>query len=180
MAEEDKKEMLKLQGFYVGKEFIKKGNKNGKDWSMFKLLVKEKMEDKFSKKITMFQGLKGFEEITEGDFISVGYVLSEPYEITTDKGEKKMIQSKTALWVGKSDENAQNTTTEPQQPTTQPSQTANKPDLSNFDVFKAKYMELVKNAQIKPSAIHMLGSWINSNEKDRVTELKAKCEESIK
>ncbi len=56
---------------------------------------------------------------------------------------------------------------------------SSKPDLSNFDVFKAKYLELMKTAEIKPNPIHMLGSFISSNETERVKELKAKCIEAI-
>lgn len=168
--EEEKKDMLKLQGFFIGKEFVKKGTTNGKDWTKYVLLVKSKMEDQYPKRIAMFGGCKGFDDITEGDFISVGYVLSEPYY--SDKAKKK-IQSKTALWVGKSDETKQESATDNPQ-------IANKPDLSTFDAFKAKYMELVEKAQIKPNAVHMLGSWVSTYESGRMSELITKCKEAIK
>lgn len=170
MSEEKKDEMLKLQGFYIGKEFVKKGEKNGKPWVKYILLVKEKMESQYSKRIAAFGNCKGLDDITEGDFISVGYVLSEPYY---SEKAKKDIQSKTALWVGKSDESKAEVT----QST---SQAVSKPDLSTFDTFKANYLKAVEKAQIKPSAVHMLGSWIASNEKERVKELSVKIQEAIK
>ncbi len=75
--------------------------------------------------------------------------------------------------VGKSDENTQESTTDTPQ-------TANKPDLSNFDTFKAKYMEKIKEAQVKPNAVHMVGSWIFTYETDRMSELITKCKEAMK
>ncbi len=129
----------------------------------------------------------------ENKFIIWSPIKSEKSTYKDDKALKQFSRYK-IVWVEeeKSYDNKEwvekrivviNEASEESEGTSEPSQStptsSNKPDLSHFDVFKAKYLELIKNAGIKPNPIHMLGSWISSNEVERVKELKAKCIEAI-
>lgn len=53
-------------------------------------------------------------------------------------------------------------------------------DLTEFDKFKESYFALIKKANMQPNPVHMLGSFINKIEPDRVKALVQKCEEAVK
>lgn len=53
-------------------------------------------------------------------------------------------------------------------------------DLSMFADFKKNYLEKMKENDVEPNAIHMLGSYIGSTEKERVAELIKLCQEALK
>ena len=55
-----------------------------------------------------------------------------------------------------------------------------KMDLSKFDEFKARYLDMVKSVGMQPNPVHMVGSFIATNEKERVAELIEKCKEALK
>ena len=100
------------------------------------------------------------------EWFKIGYVIDE----YVSKVGNQVISHK-VLWIGKTGNPLpiQNTPA-----------TALKPDLSKFDEFKAKYLAMVKNANMQPNAVHMVGSFIATNEKERVKELIEKCRESLK
>lgn len=53
-------------------------------------------------------------------------------------------------------------------------------NLQDFEEFKGKYITMMNAAQLKPNAVHMLGSYIATKEKDRVAELMQLCKDALK
>ncbi len=158
---ENNEEKLNLRGYFIGKEFVKAGKAaSGKDWKMYKLLVKENMEQQYPKKFTMFEGLKGFDGISEGDYVNVGYVLSDPFEITLGDGMKKTIQSKKAIWISKSDAN--------QQQTIQQSAAPTKPKI-DIDKFLDMYDE--KASPEDRNINHCIGTFVRTHFPEDVKEV---------
>ena len=166
-------------GIYVGNEWKGEGvKKDGvTKWSRYALKFKPNIQSDKTFTIGAFDPLP-FKQSLQINDLKAGTqykILYNEKDYTNNEG--KPAKSKTAAGIYIPSEEDKNKPA--QQPTTAPSQTANKPDLSNFDTFKTKYMELVTNAGIKPNPIHMLGSFISSNEGERVKELKAKCIEAL-
>ena len=76
MAENDKVETT--EGFYMGKELFREGSKNRKDWKMYKLKFKPRMDSEKAFTMTVFneakaKGSKKLEELKEGQQYKIIY-----------------------------------------------------------------------------------------------------------
>lgn len=130
---ENKQELQYLEGYYMGREFVKSGTKqDGTKWSLFKTKFKEKMEDQYLKQLSCFDSAKGFEDLSEGEYFLVGYTESEP---KYNEKAKKEIKYKTAVWFKKKDENEETEikTERPAQPAEQPKQEEKEPSKLDAD-----------------------------------------------
>lgn len=171
MAEEKKNELLEFVGLYVGKEarrkrVLKSGKDAGKEITIFGLNIKEREDSLFAKSFTAQSNTKGFDTIKELDWVRVGYMLDK---YISKAGNN--VTSHKVMWIGKTDSPNQQSNQKP---------TSIKPDLSKFEEFKGKYLTMLKNANMQPNPVHMVGSFIATYEKDRVKELIEKCKEALK
>ena len=171
MAEE-KQELKEFVGLYVGKEarrkrVFKTGANAGKEVIQYGLKVKEREDSQFPKSFTIDGTCKGFDTIKELDWVRLGYVVDE----YVNKAGNQVTSHK-VLWIGKHNPESK--------PIHNTPATANKPDLSKFDEFRVKYLTMLKSANMQPNAVHMVGSFIATNEKERVAELIEKCKEALK
>ena len=93
-------DLLEYIGIYVGKEYRRTitNKKDGSEKKIFGLKVKSDPNQQYGKSFTIFEGCKGFDTITEGDMVKLGYVVNE---FTTQSG--KACKSHTVLWIGKTD-----------------------------------------------------------------------------
>ena len=164
---DEKQELKEFIGLYLGNETRRKRtNKAGQEIMIYGLKFKEKETDMFSKSFTCQSNIKGFETLKGLEWFKIGYVIDK---YVSKAGNH--VTSHKVLWIGKTGNpsSIQNT-----------SATALKPDLSKFDEFKVKYLAMVKSANMQPNAVHMVGSFIATNEKERVKDLIEKCKEALK
>lgn len=122
-------ELKELYGVYLGKEFKKEGitQKEGqedKPWKMFSISVREKDEDNFPKKLTAFASMKGFDDVTESDFVKVLYKESKP---TFNEKAGKEIKYKTAVMIEKF---GKDKVPKQQEPEPEPEQTPKKNEIT--------------------------------------------------
>ena len=176
MAEE-KKVNPTTEGYFVGKELFREGSKNGKAWKMYKLKFKPRMDSEKAFTMTVFndakaKGSKKLEELKEG----------QQYKIIYD--EKDVVNNEGIPFISKTAFGFYNVALDvPKGKVFSPQNTpatALNPDLSKFDEFKVKYLAMVKNANMQPNPVHMVGSFIATNEKERIAELIEKCKEALK
>ena len=177
MAEE-KQALQEFVGIYVGKEarrkrVFKSGANAGKEVIQYGLRIKEREDSQFPKSFTIDGTCKGFDTIKELDWIKLGYVVDS---YVNKQGQP--TTSHKVLWIGK--HNPASNGGDMAKAVQKVTEAITKPDLSHFEAFKAKYLVALEKAGIKPNMVHMLGSWIASNEKERVSELLKKCEEALK
>ena len=166
MAEE-KQELKEFVGLYLGKEAIRKRtNKAGQEIMIYELKFKANESDILPKSFTCQSNIKGFETLKELEWFKISYVLDEYIS-----GAGNQVTSHKVLWIGK--------TGKPSSVQNAPA-SALKPDLSKFDEFRVKYLAMVKSANMQPNPVHMVGSFIATNEKERVRELVDKCKEALK
>ena len=125
---------------------------------VYGLKFKVNPDDQFSKSFTCQDNIKGFDSLKELEYFKIGYVIDE---YVSKAGNQ--VTSHKVLWIGKTS-SLQNA-----------SQPALKPDLSKFEYFKGEYLTAIKSANMQPNAVHMLGSFIATTEKERVKELIEKC-----
>ena len=180
MAEEMSEIKQKIEetlGYFVGKELFREGSKNSKAWKMYKLKFKNRMDSEKAFTMTVFndamaKGSKKLEELKGG----------HQYKIIYD--EKDAVNNEGIPFISKTAFGFYNVISDvPKGKVSSPQNapaTALKPDLSKFDEFKVKYLAMVKTANMQPNAVHMVGSFIATNEKDRVKELIEKCKEALK
>ena len=172
MADE-KQELKEFIGLYLGKEarrkrIFKTGANAGKEVIQYGIKVREREDSPFPKSFTIDGTCKGFDTIKELDWVKLSYVVDS---YVNKQGQP--TTSHKVLWIGKHNpvsiesKSIQNTPV-----------TALKPDLSKFDEFKVVYLAMVKSVNMQPNAVHMVGSFIATNEKERVTELIEKCKEA--
>lgn len=86
-----------IHGYYVGREFFKKGTKSdGSEWTIYKIKIKKDLEDQYATNLSCFSSAKGFDTLEEGEFYTVGYEESEP---KYNEKAKKEIKYKTAKFI---------------------------------------------------------------------------------
>lgn len=186
MAEE-KKVNPTTEGYFVGKELFKEGEKNGKSWKMYKLKFKPRMDSEKGFTFTVFneamaQGSKKLEELKEGHQYKIIY---DERDVVNNEGipftAKTAFGFYTAQSNGKPIDKAKSIVNPTAQiPVQNTPATALQPDLSKFDEFRIKYLAMLKSANMQPNAVHMLGSFIATYEKERVAKLIEKCKEALK
>jgi len=174
---EQRKELQNTEGFLIGKELAGTGKHEGKEWKRYKVKFKPSMDSEKAFSFTAFTPLtakstKQLDDLEEGKQYRICYTEQErdyegkPYMSKTVIGfysPTNGISNKVGHSNGKSG-----------------SAKIEKIDLGKFPAFKEEYMEAVKKNKMKSSAVHMLGSFIYSHEKERVEEVFKKCEEALK
>ena len=183
MADE-KRDLIQFTGLYMGRVARRdRINKAGAKVITYGVNVKAKESDQFAKSFTCTNNTKGINEIKELDWVRLGYI---PDKYINKSGLN--VTSHKIMWSGKTEKPIQQTGDSPENDfdkgKASSSQntpvTANKPDLSKFDEFKVKYLAMLKSANMQPNPVHMVGSFIATNEKERVKELIEKCKEALK
>lgn len=166
-------------GFFVGKELSKQGiTKAGKEWVQYKLWFKNDMANEKKFGFTAFIPLT-FSKTLQVEQLKEGTqyrILFTPQNFIGREGIP--VTSKKALAVYEH----QDAPNKPIGAQTQanPSNIPSKVDLSQFEAFKGRYLALMKERKMELSAVHMLGSYIATYEKERVAELVQKCINSCK
>ena len=94
---ENKQPLNEYTGTYIGKEFVRSGESNGKQWTMYKVMFKENVTDQYPKKFSCFGSAKGFETLQEGEVYKLGYSEQTSFNNKVNKN----ITYKTAVWFGK-------------------------------------------------------------------------------
>lgn len=193
MAEE-KKEASTTTGFYVGKELVKEGNINGKDWKVYKIKFKPRMDAEKGFSFSCFAGLKAkgskqLEDLKEGTEYKIVYSEADA---VSKAGQPFTSKTAFAIYSAPTTEDKKPTPRAPEQEDSpehdyqngfeagKASVTALKPNLDKFEAFRVKYLAKLKDAGITPNATHMVGSFIATTEKERVAELVEKCKEALK
>lgn len=190
MVDETFDKQVPKEGFQVANakymgysEEPKEGEKNGKAWRKTKLrwLIDGKQnENKFilwSPITSEKSSYKDDKALKQFSMYKIVWVEEEKSYDNKEWVEKRIVVINDAS-EEEPNENAGNPgKTDPTQTTIKTS--INVPDLSNFDEFTEKYRNLCAKKQMKPSAVHMLGSWIASKEHTRITELLDKCKEAV-
>ncbi len=183
MNEENEKNKLETtEGIFIGTEFKGEGKtKKGKDWKRYKAKFKPHMESDKEFSFTVFTPLtakntKQMEDMKDGEKYKILY-SSEERTFSQGGQAPTTYTSKTIVGIYSPSEENSNSN---QQQTQAPAQNSFKPDLSNFGDFASKYLNLIKASKMEPNAVHMLGSYIATYERDRTAELLNKCQEIVK
>lgn len=172
MAEENEKPKEYRNFKYLGKRVpskgksegvYSKGKNEGKSWKRFILMFDN---GEYTKEMGVFDSIgvdsksMQLSEMEEGTTYNIGWTPGE-------QGKS----SATAFFIGKESEQKEQDTAQ------KPSESHSKPDLSNFDDFASKYLIKLKASKMAPNAVHMLGSYLATYERDRIAELLNKCQE---
>lgn len=167
-------------GYFVGKEIKGSGtSKAGKEWEVWQLKFKPSMESEKSFSMSAFNPLSlpkslQFEDLKEGTRYKVMY-NEKPY---MNKITGKEAIGKTACGMFIPSEDDQNKPyVAPQQQATPVQSTGI--DLTKFDSFAEGYIKLLKDKGMMPSLVHMIGSFVATNEKIRIAGLVTKCREFL-
>ena len=171
----DRKPLENTEGIYTGNELLGAGKTDdNREWSRYKAYFKPKMDSDKKFSMTVFSPLKAkntkqLNELVPGTRYKISYSTQN---YTNKQGIP--VTGKTAVGIYDAKQ-------EQQQATTKPQQNALQPDLRGFDTFKVKYLNQLKQVpDLKPTAVHMLGSFIATTEKERVAALIALCQKAIK
>ena len=183
--------VLRVSGYYTGKVLTKQGQKkDGTPYVRYTLMLKTNMADQYPKNITIFGDCQGFDTLVEGQYIVVGYELSEPK--WNDKA-KKNIQYKTATFIGMGDPNNP-IVQAPVVPVVQPQalqtpitaqglntlQNQGSGVTAQIQAFIAAYIGQTATQGIIPSKSHFVGCYVLNNMPDVVKELVQAYEATFK
>lgn len=164
-------ELKTTEGFYIGKEFGSTGTtKAGKEYTRYKAKFRPRLDTDKAFSFTVFTPMTAketmqLEELKDG--IKYKILFSEE-EYINKQGIK--VNGKTA--VGFYEATDQTAPVQNQQGTAGI-------DLSKFEEFTKVYMQKVKENNVTPNAVHMVGSYIVTYDNVRVTELIKKCKAAI-
>ncbi len=174
MAENERAPLNNTEGHFLGKELSSQGEKDGKKWKRYKAKFKPSMESEKSFSFTCFDPLrakntKQLSDLEEGKQYRICYSEKEMAHEPTNS----TYMSKTVIGFY-----SPGNSNQPQSQACADS-SGSKLNLDAFDDFKVKYLEAAKKNNLRPSPVHMLGSFIATMEKERVVELLAKCNAAV-
>ena len=159
----------KTVGIYAGKEFKGEGKKkDGTPYKRYRLSFKPNFDSSTMFGMILFMPMKNsqynIDTVQEGVRYTIDYD-THPY--ISNSGIP--AQSKTI--VSLSDvKPSDNMVQAPLNATPIPEL-----NLNNFESFLSEYLDVMRKNNMNPNAVHMLGSYIATHEKDRVKFLIEKC-----
>lgn len=159
-------------GIFVGEEWQSSGNRaDGQSYERYKLKFKPDINSDKTFSMTLFTPSKFPKTLQLGELKKgTRYkLLYNENEFTNKQGIPSTSRTIAGIFTPSTEDEQQ-----------QSRSTNSKINLDSFDSFKTKYMELVKKNGISPNTVHMIGSYIATYEKERITELLAKCKEALK
>ena len=166
----------KTNGIFIGKELAGQSKDTTKPWKRYKAKFKRTMESEKPFSFTCFGGLNvdktkyQLEELEDGKQYGVRYAS----EMRTNKNDQE-YESKTVI--GFQDvyppESLSNNSAAAQPVA------ASGVKLEGFPDFAKKYFDTCKTNSKTPSAVHMLGSYVATNESVRVADLITACKKAI-
>lgn len=174
MTEENEKPKEYRNFKYLGKRVpskgksegvYSKGKNEGKSWKRFILMFDN---GEYTKEMGVFDSIgvdsksMQLSEMEEGTTYNIGWTPGE-------QGKS----SATAFFIGKESEQKEQDTAQ------KPSESHSKPDLSNFSDFSSKYLNQVIASKMEPNAVHMIGSYVATKEKEKYAELITRCKEAV-